>query len=49
VAGRPTRPFQGWRYLAADAAPPDLTAASVQGADALPDRLRRDLQELGLL
>jgi hypothetical protein len=32
VSPRPMRPFQGWRYLAEDAAPPDLTksaAASV--------------------
>ncbi len=51
VAGRPTRPFQGWRYLAADAAPPDLAAGSdnVHGLDRLPEALRRELQELGLL
>jgi hypothetical protein len=50
VAGRPTRPFQGWRYLAADAAPPDIAAS--RGADTLddlPEALRRDLRELGLL
>ena len=50
VAGRPTRPFQGWRYLAADAAPPDITAAGAVGnLDDLPETLRRDLRELGLL
>jgi hypothetical protein len=49
VAGRPTRPFQGWRYLGADAAPPDLTALQVRGADAMPESLRRGLRELGLL
>jgi hypothetical protein len=50
VAGRPTRPFQGWRYLAAAAAPPDIAAGgTVGGLDALPETLRRDLRELGLL
>ena len=50
VAGRPTRPFQGWRYLAADAAPPDIAAGDAVGnLDDLPETLRRDLRELGLL
>jgi hypothetical protein len=49
VAGRPTRPFQGWRYLAADAAPRDLDAAEARDAESLPEALRRDLRELGLL
>lgn len=49
VAGRPTRPFQGWRYLAADAAPGDLDAAAAPATDGLPEALRRDLRELGLL
>ena len=50
VAGRPTKPFQGWRYLDASAAPADFgTAASASGSDALPPALRRELEVLGLL
>lgn len=50
LIGRPTKAFQGWRYLAADAAPADLTHTGVaRGADDLPDTLRRELQALGLL
>ena len=47
VAPRPSRPFQGWRYLAAKEAPADL------GADApeveLPEEMQRELRTLGLL
>ncbi|HSU04799.1 MAG TPA: DUF1489 family protein, partial [Acetobacteraceae bacterium] len=50
VAGRPTKPFQGWRYLAADAAPPDLVEGpAAAGESDLPPRLRRELRELCLL
>ena len=50
VAGRPTKPFQGWRYLAAEAAPADIAAGGkVRGLERLPETLRRDLRELGLL
>lgn len=50
VAGRPMQPFQGWRYLRPEAAPPDLaTAPAAAGADALPAALRADLRALGLL
>jgi hypothetical protein len=50
VAARPQKPFQGWRYLAAEAAPPDIAAgAAAEGAEALPAGLRRELRELGLL
>lgn len=50
VAARPAKPFQGWRYLAAEAAPPDIAAAAAaQGAEALPEALRRELRALGLL
>jgi hypothetical protein len=50
VQGRPTRPFQGWRYLEPEAAPADLVeAVGAAGVEALPDAMRRDLQALGLL
>ena len=45
---RPHRAFQGWRYLAPKDAPKDLDRA-VPGAAAIPDNLRRELRELGLL
>jgi hypothetical protein len=48
VLQRPMRPFQGWRYFTEDAAPPDLTAAGTGVAD-MPEPLRRELRELGLL
>lgn len=50
VASRPTKPFQGWRYLAPEAAPPDLSAMpDAAGADELPAAMRQELQALGLL
>lgn len=42
----PRRPFQGWRYLEAKDAPPDL-AAGDPIAD-LPSELRRALSEIGV-
>jgi hypothetical protein len=50
LAGRPTKPFQGWRYLRADEAPRDLTVGPrARGEDRLPPELRRELQVLCLL
>jgi hypothetical protein len=50
LAARPTKAFQGWRYLAAGDAPPDLrTGRAAEGEAALPADLRRQLRSLGLL
>ncbi len=49
VSPRPMRPFQGWRYLTDDAAPPDLGKAAAGTIAAMPEPLRRELRELGLL
>lgn len=44
---QPRRPFQGWRYLKAEDAPPDRSV--FEGENDLPDHMRRELTELGLL
>src|SRR5205085_1240811 len=49
VSPRPMRPFQGWRYLADDAAPADLTKSSAASVAAMPEPMRRELRDLGLL
>ena len=48
VEPRPFRAFQGWRYLEVKSAPRDLDRAA-PGAAAMPEQLRRELRELGLL
>ena len=48
VEPRPFRAFQGWRYLDGKDAPPDLGKRD-KGAAALPETLRRELRELGLM
>lgn len=48
VAPRPFRAFQGWRYLSAKDAPRDLAKAA-PGAAAMPEKLRRELSQLGLM
>ena len=50
VESRPTKAFQGWRYLADTDAPADISAAGpARGADGLPEELRRQLRALCLL
>ena len=48
VEPRPRSAFQGWRYLEAKEAPRDLSRAA-PGAAKMPEQMRRELRELGLL
>jgi hypothetical protein len=48
VQPRAFRAFQGWRYLEDKDAPCDLDKAA-PGAAAMPEKLRRELRELGLI
>jgi hypothetical protein len=48
VEPRPRSAFQGWRYLEDKDAPRDLAHAA-PGASRMPESMRRELRELGLL
>jgi hypothetical protein len=48
VEPRSRAAFQGWRYLEAKEAPCDLSRAA-PGAARMPEAMRRELRELGLL
>lgn len=48
VVPRPSRPFQGWRYLKTEDAPADLAQAGEALAN-MPEEMRRELAALGLL
>jgi len=48
VEPRPRSAFQGWRYLEGKDAPRDLARAA-PGAARMPEQMRRELRELGLL
>jgi hypothetical protein len=50
----PVRPavrkaFQGWRYLTADDAPPDLKGANASALGQMTPKMRKELADLGLL
>ena len=46
---QPRRPFQGWRYLASEEAPPDLPSGKGKTIAALPAEMAAELMQLGLL
>ncbi len=46
---RRQRPFQGWRYLDPADAPPDLVGLGGDTGDDMPEDMRRELRELGLI
>jgi hypothetical protein len=48
VRPQPHRAFQGWRYLDPADAPPDIDA-SAAGLAEMPEALRRQLSDLGLI
>ncbi|MBV9555983.1 MAG: DUF1489 domain-containing protein [Pseudolabrys sp.] len=48
VEPRPYRAFQGWRYYPDKEVPRDLSRAG-RGLAQLPEQMRRELRELGLL
>lgn len=48
VVERRHRPFQGWRYLDGEDAPPDLSSA-LSPDEMMPREMREELHELGLL
>ena len=50
VQPRAQRPFQGWRYLRPDAAPPDLAGNGISHVDPkMPKDMRLELARLGLI
>lgn len=49
VGPRPCRPFQGWRYLQPEDAPPDLGGREAGDLATMPEDLRRELSGLGLI
>jgi hypothetical protein len=48
VRPQPRRPFQGWRYLRAEDAPPDL-GLGTEATASLPPRLVAELADIGVL
>lgn len=49
VRAHPKRAHQGWRYLSAADAPPDLGGAEAEGLSALPGAMAAELAALALI
>jgi hypothetical protein len=45
----PKRAHQGWRYLEAKDAPPDLSAIDADGRDEMPAQMLGELMKMGLV
>ncbi len=45
----PKRAHQGWRYLEAKDAPPDLSAIGADGRDEMPAQMLGELMKMGLV
>jgi hypothetical protein len=49
VRAIPKRAHQGWRYLDAKDAPPDLDSVDADGRDEMPSKMLGDLMKMGLV
>jgi hypothetical protein len=49
VRSIPKRAHQGWRYLAAEDAPPDLGSGEADGLDAMSPQMLGELMKMGLV
>lgn len=49
VRAQAKRAHQGWRYLAGEDAPPDLSAGEADDIDAMPPAMLGELAKLGLV
>jgi hypothetical protein len=49
VRGVPKRAHQGWRYLEAKDAPPDLGDTDADGRDHMPPKMLGELMKMGLV
>jgi hypothetical protein len=49
VRSTPKRAHQGWRYLEAKDAPPDLDSIELDGRDEMPSRMLGELVRMGLV
>jgi hypothetical protein len=49
VRGIPKRAHQGWRYLEAKDAPPDLGGSDADGRDHMPPKMLGELMKMGLV
>jgi hypothetical protein len=49
VRGIPKRAHQGWRYLEAKDAPPDLGSADTDARDHMPPKMLGELMKMGLV